>query len=102
MNPVQFGVFVSPQYADVRQLRDHVQAAESTGFDYVSIQDHPYSPAFLDTFALIGTLIGRLRFMPNVANLPLRPPAMLAKTPPHSTPAANPPTSAVSSSPSAV
>jgi hypothetical protein len=83
MNPVQFGVFITPQPADIRRLQEHVQIAEAAGFDYVSTQDHPYSPAFLDTFALIGTLLGRtgrLRFMPNVANLPLRPPAMLAKT----------------------
>ena len=59
------------------------KAAEAAGFDFVSIQDHPYVPDFLDTFALIGTLIGqtsRLRFMTNVANLPLRPAQMLAKT----------------------
>jgi alkanesulfonate monooxygenase SsuD/methylene tetrahydromethanopterin reductase-like flavin-dependent oxidoreductase (luciferase family) len=83
MRPVQFGVFITPQYADIQRLQQHVHTAEVAGFDYVSIQDHPYSPGFLDTFALIGTLIGRtsrLRFMPNVANLPLRPPAMLAKT----------------------
>jgi alkanesulfonate monooxygenase SsuD/methylene tetrahydromethanopterin reductase-like flavin-dependent oxidoreductase (luciferase family) len=83
MNPVLFGVFITPQHTDIERLREHVQTAEAGGFDYVSIQDHPYSPAFLDAFALIGTLIGqtsRLRFMPNVANLPLRPPAMLAKT----------------------
>jgi alkanesulfonate monooxygenase SsuD/methylene tetrahydromethanopterin reductase-like flavin-dependent oxidoreductase (luciferase family) len=83
VNPVQFGVFISPQHADIQRLREHVLTAEETGFDYVSIQDHPYSPAFLDTFALIGTMLGqtsRLRFVPNVANLPLRPPAMLAKT----------------------
>jgi alkanesulfonate monooxygenase SsuD/methylene tetrahydromethanopterin reductase-like flavin-dependent oxidoreductase (luciferase family) len=39
-------------------------------------------PDFLDTFALTGVLIGqtdRIRFMTNVANLPLRPPQMLAK-----------------------
>jgi alkanesulfonate monooxygenase SsuD/methylene tetrahydromethanopterin reductase-like flavin-dependent oxidoreductase (luciferase family) len=83
MNPVEFGVFITPQHVDIQRLRDLVHAAEAGGFDYVSIQDHPYSPEFLDTFALIGTLLGqtsRLRFMPNVANLPLRPPAMLAKT----------------------
>lgn len=83
MNPVQFGVFITPQHADIRQLHEHVHTAEAVGFDYVSIQDHPYSPEFLDTFALIGTMLGqtsRLWFMPNVANLPLRPPAMLAKT----------------------
>jgi alkanesulfonate monooxygenase SsuD/methylene tetrahydromethanopterin reductase-like flavin-dependent oxidoreductase (luciferase family) len=83
MNDIQFGVFITPQHADIAQLREHVLTAEAVGFDYVSIQDHPYSAAFLDTFALIGTLLGqtsRLRFMPNVANLPLRPPAILAKT----------------------
>src|SRR6201996_4426186 len=82
MNPVQFGVFIKPRHSDIDQLLEHVQAAEAGGFDFVSIQDHPYSPAFLDTLALIGTLIGqtsRLRFMPNVANLPLRPPATLAR-----------------------
>ena len=60
-----------------------MQVAEAAGFDFVSIQDHPYVPDFLDTFALIGTLIGqtsRLRFMTDVANLPLRPAQMLAKT----------------------
>jgi alkanesulfonate monooxygenase SsuD/methylene tetrahydromethanopterin reductase-like flavin-dependent oxidoreductase (luciferase family) len=83
MGTLQFGVFLSPRAADIGRLRDHVQAAEAAGFDYVSIQDHPYVPDFLDTFALIGTLIGqtsRLRFMTNVANLPLRPAQMLAKT----------------------
>jgi alkanesulfonate monooxygenase SsuD/methylene tetrahydromethanopterin reductase-like flavin-dependent oxidoreductase (luciferase family) len=83
VNPVEFGVFISPQYQDVPRLQEHVLTAEAVGFDYVSIQDHPYSAQFLDIFALIGTMIGRtsrLRFVPNVANLPLRPPAMLAKT----------------------
>ena len=83
MNTLQFGVFLSPRAADLGQLREHVQVAEAAGFDYVSFQDHPYVPDFLDTFALIGTLIGqtsRLRFMTNVANLPLRPAQMLAKT----------------------
>jgi alkanesulfonate monooxygenase SsuD/methylene tetrahydromethanopterin reductase-like flavin-dependent oxidoreductase (luciferase family) len=83
MDRLQFGVFLDPRAADVGRLRDYVQEAEAAGFDYVSIQDHPYVPDFLDTFALIGTLIGqtsRLRFMTNVANLPLRPAQMLAKS----------------------
>jgi alkanesulfonate monooxygenase SsuD/methylene tetrahydromethanopterin reductase-like flavin-dependent oxidoreductase (luciferase family) len=83
MTTVQFGVFVAPTSQDPGRIRENVQTADETGFDYVSIQDHPYVPTFLDTFALIGSLIGqtrRVRFMPNVANLPLRPPAMLAKT----------------------
>lgn len=82
MNPILFGVFLPPSAAGIDRLRAQVQTAESTGFDYVSIQDHPYASAFLDTFATIGYLLGqteRLRFMPNVANLPLRPAPMLAK-----------------------
>ena len=82
MNELQAGVFLSPKAAHLGRLRDNVHAAEEAGFDFISVQDHPYVPDFLDTFALIGALIGqtsRIRFMTNVANLPLRPPQMLAK-----------------------
>jgi alkanesulfonate monooxygenase SsuD/methylene tetrahydromethanopterin reductase-like flavin-dependent oxidoreductase (luciferase family) len=82
MNGLQFGVFFSPRAAGIGRLRDNAHAAEEAGFDFISVQDHPYIPDFLDTFALIGALIGqtdRIRFMTNVANLPLRPPQMLAK-----------------------
>ena len=82
MNELQFGVFLSPRAADLAQTRDNVHAAEAAGLDFVSMQDHPYAPDFLDTFAFIGTLIGqtsRIRFLTDVANLPLRPPQMLAK-----------------------
>jgi alkanesulfonate monooxygenase SsuD/methylene tetrahydromethanopterin reductase-like flavin-dependent oxidoreductase (luciferase family) len=50
--------------------------------DLVGIQDHPYQRRFLDTWTLISTLVPvteNVRFFPDVANLPLRPPAMLAK-----------------------
>lgn len=83
MDGLQFGVFLAPRAADIGRLRDNVQAAEAAGFDFLSFQDHPYVPDFLDTFALIGTLIGetsRVRFITDVANLPLRPAQMLAKT----------------------
>ncbi|HEY0452569.1 LLM class flavin-dependent oxidoreductase, partial [Actinophytocola sp.] len=83
MNAAQFGVFLSPRRDGAAALLDHAQTAEHAGFDYVSIQDHPYVPDFLDPFAIIGVLAGRtenLRFVTNVANLALRPPAMLAKT----------------------
>lgn len=83
MNEPQFGVFLSPRAADLAKVRDNAITAEAAGFDFISVQDHPYVPEFVDTLALIGTLIGetsRIRFMTNVANLPLRPPQMLAKT----------------------
>ena len=77
-----FGISVTPyaeQYADVVS---QVQAAERGGLDLVGVQDHPYQRRFLDTFALIGDLLARterLRFFPDVASLPMRPPAMIAK-----------------------
>jgi alkanesulfonate monooxygenase SsuD/methylene tetrahydromethanopterin reductase-like flavin-dependent oxidoreductase (luciferase family) len=79
---VQFGAFIGARADDIAGVRERVLAAERAGFDFVSIQDHPYVPAFLDTFSLIPDLVARtsrLRFMTNVANLPLRPAPMLAK-----------------------
>ena len=80
---LQFGVFLSPRIDEISQLAEKVLAAESAGFDYVSIQDHPYVPEFVETFTLIADLAARtsrIRFMTNVANLPLRPAPLLAKT----------------------
>jgi alkanesulfonate monooxygenase SsuD/methylene tetrahydromethanopterin reductase-like flavin-dependent oxidoreductase (luciferase family) len=79
---MQFGAFIGPRADDIAGVRARVLAAERAGFDFVSIQDHPYVPAYLDTFSLIANLTAAtstLRFMTNVANLPLRPAPMLAK-----------------------
>ena len=79
---MQFGISVTPLARELDRIRQVVRTAEETGLELVGIQDHPYAPAFLDTMALIGVLLGesrRVRLFPNVANLPLRPPAVLAK-----------------------
>jgi len=79
---MQFGAFIGPRADDIAGVRERVLAAERAGFDFVSIQDHPYVPAYLDTFSLIANLAATtstLRFITNVANLPLRPAPMLAK-----------------------
>jgi alkanesulfonate monooxygenase SsuD/methylene tetrahydromethanopterin reductase-like flavin-dependent oxidoreductase (luciferase family) len=79
---MQFGAFIGPRADDIAGVRERVLAAERAGFDFVSIQDHPYVPAYLDTFSLIANLAAAtstLRFITNVANLPLRPAPMLAK-----------------------
>jgi alkanesulfonate monooxygenase SsuD/methylene tetrahydromethanopterin reductase-like flavin-dependent oxidoreductase (luciferase family) len=79
---VNFGVFLNPAAEGYPGLLRQVEAAERGGLDLVGIQDHPYQRRFLDTFVLIADLLARterLRFFPAVANLPLRPPAMLAK-----------------------
>lgn len=77
-----FGVSVEPSADSWQQVAGVVRAADGAGLDLVGIQDHPYQRRFLDTWTLISTLVPqteRIRFFPDVANLPLRPPAMLAK-----------------------
>jgi alkanesulfonate monooxygenase SsuD/methylene tetrahydromethanopterin reductase-like flavin-dependent oxidoreductase (luciferase family) len=78
----QFGLFLTPNAADYPDLLRQAAAVERGGLDLIGIQDHPYQRRFLDTFALIGDLLARtqrLCVFPDVANLPLRPPALLAK-----------------------
>jgi alkanesulfonate monooxygenase SsuD/methylene tetrahydromethanopterin reductase-like flavin-dependent oxidoreductase (luciferase family) len=78
----EFGLFLIPTASSYPELVRQVEVAERGGLDLVGIQDHPYQRRFLDSFALIGSLLARterLRFFPDVANLPLRPPATLAK-----------------------
>jgi alkanesulfonate monooxygenase SsuD/methylene tetrahydromethanopterin reductase-like flavin-dependent oxidoreductase (luciferase family) len=80
--PLRFGISVTPTAITYPQIVAQVLAAERGGLDLVGIQDHPYQRRFLDTFALIADLLARttrLRFFPDVASLPMRPPAMLAK-----------------------
>jgi alkanesulfonate monooxygenase SsuD/methylene tetrahydromethanopterin reductase-like flavin-dependent oxidoreductase (luciferase family) len=79
---VEFGIFPVPNAADADGLLEHVLAAEQAGLDLVGIQDHPYQRRFLDTWSLIPFLAARtsrIRFFPDVANLPLRQPAVMAK-----------------------
>ena len=77
-----FGISVVPVADAHRDIVEQVLAAERGGLDLVGIQDHPYQRRFLDTFALIADLLARtsrIRFFPDVANLPMRPPTMIAK-----------------------
>lgn len=80
--PVEFGLFPSPAAADYQKLVDFARLAEDVGLDLVGIQDHPYQPRFLDTWSLLAALAAqteRIRLFPDVANLPLRDPALMAK-----------------------
>lgn len=79
---LEFGVSVVPLADPPDWAARIVVAADRAGLDLVGIQDHPYQRRFLDTWTLISTLVPvteRIRFFPDVASLPLRPPAMLAK-----------------------
>ncbi|MGH2757414.1 MAG: LLM class flavin-dependent oxidoreductase, partial [Actinomycetota bacterium] len=80
---VEFGYFPSPNAADYPALVEQVRIADETGLDLIGIQDHPYQRRFLDTFSLIADLAARtrhVRFFPDVANLPLRHPSIIAKS----------------------
>jgi alkanesulfonate monooxygenase SsuD/methylene tetrahydromethanopterin reductase-like flavin-dependent oxidoreductase (luciferase family) len=80
--PLAFGGNVDPTAADPTWPIRLAQAIDAAGLEFIGIQDHPYNATFLDTWTLLATLTQatqQVRFFPNVANLPLRPPAMLAK-----------------------
>jgi alkanesulfonate monooxygenase SsuD/methylene tetrahydromethanopterin reductase-like flavin-dependent oxidoreductase (luciferase family) len=80
--PVRFGWFLVPEAADPRGLVEQARLAERIGFDLIGIQDHPYQRRYLDTFTLLAALATateRIGLFPDVASLPLRHPALLAK-----------------------
>src|SRR6201993_1240527 len=80
---LQFGVSLPPVVQPFSAHFELAGAAEAVGLDLIGIQDHPCNPHYFDTLALIGQLLARtnrIRFFPDVANLPLRAPAVLAKT----------------------
>ncbi len=79
--PIEFGVFLDPGAAQAATVLDTIALIDELGFDLIGIQDHPYNRAHLDAMTLIGMGLARterVRFFPDVASLPLRPPAMLA------------------------
>lgn len=78
----EFGLSIVPLADPPDRAARLARVADGAGLELVGIQDHPYQRRFLDTWTLIATLVPvtrRVRFFPDVANLPLRPPAMLAK-----------------------
>ena len=80
--PIEFGYSIIPLASEYPSLAGTARVADELGFDLLGIQDHPYQWRFLDTWTLISVLAAqtsRIRLFPDVANLPLRPPAVLAK-----------------------
>jgi alkanesulfonate monooxygenase SsuD/methylene tetrahydromethanopterin reductase-like flavin-dependent oxidoreductase (luciferase family) len=79
---LEFGAFITPAAGDPQVPVMLSQVAEAAGLDLVTFQDHPYQPAFLDTWTLMSYVAARttrIRVTANVLNLPLRPPAVLAR-----------------------
>src|SRR5260370_42604866 len=77
-----FGLNIDPSANNLQLAYNLAQIADSARLDFLGIQDHPYNSRFLDTWTLLTALGSRtqhVRLLPNVLNLPLRPPALLAK-----------------------
>jgi alkanesulfonate monooxygenase SsuD/methylene tetrahydromethanopterin reductase-like flavin-dependent oxidoreductase (luciferase family) len=80
---VRVGIFVVPDATDPVSTVGQILAADETGLDFVGVQDHPYQRHFFDTWTLLSYLARRterVRFLPDVLNLPLRSPAVVAKS----------------------
>jgi hypothetical protein len=81
-NDPQFGTFVTPTVAQPEMPVALAEISEQAGLDLVTFQDHPYQPAFQDTWTLLSYVAARTRrvhLAPNVLSLPLRQPAVTAR-----------------------
>src|SRR3954466_10760293 len=77
-----FGTFITPRNDRPEDVVKLAQLTELAGLDLVTFQDHPYQSAYLDTMTLLSYVAAkteRVRLAANVLNLPLRPPAVLAR-----------------------
>ncbi len=80
--PLQFGIFPTPDAAAVAEILQLARTADETGLDLIGVQDHPYQGRHLDAWTLLTVIAARtsrVRVFLDVADLPLRPPAVLAK-----------------------
>ncbi|NUS03503.1 MAG: LLM class flavin-dependent oxidoreductase, partial [Nonomuraea sp.] len=82
MEDVWFGAFLAPEAAGGDRVLRLAALADRLGLDLIGVQDHPYQAGFLDSWTLLSSIAQRterIRLVPDVANLPLRPPAVLAR-----------------------
>lgn len=78
-----FGTFITPTAQPPMHAVELAMVADAAGLDLATFQDHPYQPAFLDTWTLLSYVASRtkqIRVSANVLNLPLRQPAVLARS----------------------
>ncbi|WP_327010830.1 LLM class flavin-dependent oxidoreductase [Dactylosporangium sp. NBC_01737] len=79
---LRFGTFLPAEAATAGETVRLAVLTEELGLDLASVQDHPYQARFLDAWTLLSVIAAQtstLSVFPNVANLPLRPPAVLAR-----------------------
>ena len=79
---LRFGTFITPRNDPPQAAVRLAELTEASGYDLVTFQDHPYQPRFHDTSTLLAWVAARterIHLSADVANLPLRPPAVLAR-----------------------
>ncbi|HWM05705.1 MAG TPA: LLM class flavin-dependent oxidoreductase [Actinophytocola sp.] len=82
-HPMEFGVFLPPAADTAGEAVALARLADRLGLELVGVQDHPYNATFLDSWTLLSVVAASttsVRVFPDVANLPLRPPAVLARS----------------------
>ena len=78
-----FGVSITPYSNYTDGILKIARTADELGLDIIGIQDHPYNGSFFDTWTLISALAAstrKIRYFPDVSDLPMRQPAILAKS----------------------
>src|SRR5918996_1901744 len=81
-HPLEFGYFLVPDAGDPLGVLETARLLDRRGYDLVGMQDHPYQPRHLDTSSVLAAILAQtesVRVFADVGNLPLRPPAVLAK-----------------------
>jgi len=81
-HPLRFGSFITPVNVPAHRAADLALLSEDFGLDLVTFQDHPYQGRFHDTWTLLTWVAAKtstIGIASNVLNLPLRPPAVLAR-----------------------
>lgn len=82
-HPLEFGTFITPDGKDAKRTVALARLSEDLGYNLVTFQDHPYRSDYLDTWTLMSWIAGatdQIRIAANVLNLPLRDPAVLARS----------------------
>ena len=80
---VKFGALLEPSADRPQDVVGLAELMEHLGYDVVTLSDHPYWTERLDTIAMLSAIVARttrITVMSNLMNLPLRPPAVLART----------------------
>jgi alkanesulfonate monooxygenase SsuD/methylene tetrahydromethanopterin reductase-like flavin-dependent oxidoreductase (luciferase family) len=81
-HPLSFGISIDPEAADFPSSLALAQQADRLGLDYLAVQDHPYQPGYLDVWTMLTYLLAktdRISAVPDVVDLQLRPPTLVAK-----------------------